>query len=113
VRTSSLIVALLAVPACTPLSARLLVDLTLDERVEVCEGLEIPRKTVQCGDRVVEAGLAPDACDRATLERAPVNPACEATVGDYRTCLYDLYDDPCVSGHASCAPLSGCFAAAN
>jgi hypothetical protein len=101
---------LLALAACDPLADARLVDLSLEERVELCEDLELPRKEVTCGDRTVEAGLAADACEAATLERSPVSPGCTATVEEYRACLQDLYDDPCVSGHASCATLNGCFA---
>jgi len=102
---------LLLLTGCSSFSDKLLTELTIDERVEVCVGLEMPRKTVMCGEREVQAGLEDTACERATLERAPVNPACAATVGEYRTCMVDIYDDPCV-GHPSCDALQGCFAAA-
>ena len=108
-RTAPLLL-IAALTACNALTDTLLTELTLEERVEVCEGLEIPRKTVDCGGRQVQTGLEADACARDTLERAPVNPACAATVGEYRACLLDLYDDPCV-GHASCDVVQGCFAA--
>lgn len=95
---------------CDSLGDKLLTELTIDERIAVCESFDMPRKTVDCEGRSVRAGLEEGACSRETIERAPVNAACRATVAEYRACMIDIYEQPC-TGHASCAVVQGCFAA--
>lgn len=101
---------LLLFTACDALSSALLTELTIEERREICLEMEIPVKDVDCDSRTATVGLRPEDCEVSTLERSPVNPACEATVDDWRTCKQLNYEEPCVSGHDACRVLNGCFA---
>lgn len=106
----SALVPLLLLTGCDTLGSTPLTELTIAERREVCLEMEIPVKDVDCDGRTATVGLRPEDCEIGTLERSPVNPACEATVEDWRTCKQLNYDEPCVSGHEACSLLNGCFA---
>ncbi|TVQ89235.1 MAG: hypothetical protein EA397_15795 [Deltaproteobacteria bacterium] len=111
-----ILLAATALTACGGISnSRLVVDLDESQLQALCHDLasEMPERTTMCGDDdfsfEITVGIDPDECDE-DMSDADLAADCEATVGDYRACLRELYDDPCGEDMPpECEPLFTCF----
>ncbi len=92
-----------------------LLDMEGDDWVRLCESMDMPEQTVTCdmnGTEVeVTVGADPDDCEDEDYPSASdLTEDCDATVGDWRACSQEIYDDPCAETlPASCVTVFECF----